>query len=139
MGCRIEALPSTYLVFPLQVNYRSNVIWNPKIERMERHLSSWKGNQLSKGEKITLMKSVLSNMLIYFLSLFQPQPQFLQRQRRFKGIFFGPQGKVMMRTSEFLIGCTSDGGGSSFVRYRSSSPRACGAHKQAHVGPTKST
>ncbi|GFZ09197.1 hypothetical protein Acr_20g0010050 [Actinidia rufa] len=39
------------------------------MERFERRLASWRRQYLSKGGKVTLIKSTLSNMPTYFLSL----------------------------------------------------------------------
>lgn len=40
------------------------------IEKVERRLASWKRLYLSKGGRVTLIKSTLSNLPTYFLSLF---------------------------------------------------------------------
>ena len=40
-------------------------------ERMRRRLALWKRQYISKGGRITLIKSTLANMPIYQLSLFQ--------------------------------------------------------------------
>ena len=45
-------------------------IWNPIIEKMEKRLSGWKRIYLSKGSRLTLLKSSLSSLPTYFLSLF---------------------------------------------------------------------
>ena len=45
-------------------------IWNPILEKMERRLEGWKHLYLSKGGRVTLIKSTLSNLPTYFLSLF---------------------------------------------------------------------
>ena len=45
-------------------------IWNPILEKMERRLEGWKRLYLSKGGRVTLIKSTLSNLPTYFLSLF---------------------------------------------------------------------
>ena len=45
-------------------------VWNPILERMERRLVDWKRMYLSKGGKVTLIKSSLSSLPTYFLSLF---------------------------------------------------------------------
>ena len=46
------------------------MIWNPIIEKIERHLAGWKKLYLSKGEQLTLLKSTLSSLPTYFISLF---------------------------------------------------------------------
>ena len=45
-------------------------IWNPILEKMEKNLSGWKCLYLSKGGRLTLLKSTLSSLPMYFLSLF---------------------------------------------------------------------
>jgi hypothetical protein len=60
----------TYLGLTLGVKFNSMCIWNPILEKMEKRLAGWKRLYLSKGGKLTLLKSTLSNLLTYFLSLF---------------------------------------------------------------------
>ena len=60
----------TYLGMPLGSSYKSPSIWNPILERMEKKLSGWKRLYLSKGGRLTLLKSTLSSLPTYYLSLF---------------------------------------------------------------------
>ena len=59
-----------YLGLPLGVKFKETTIWNPIIEKMARRLARWKRLYLSKGGKVTLIKSTLSNLPTYYLSLF---------------------------------------------------------------------
>ena len=59
-----------YLGLPLGAQFKETTIWNPIIEKMERRLAGWKRLYLSKGGKVSLIKSTLSNLPAYFLSLF---------------------------------------------------------------------
>ena len=59
-----------YLGLPLGAKFKDKSIWNPILEKMERRLEGWKRLYLSKGGRVTLIKSTLSNLLTYFLSLF---------------------------------------------------------------------
>ena len=70
LGCRQSSLPMTYLGLPLGAKFKDRAIWNPILEKMERRLASWKRLYLSKGGKVTLLKSTLSTLLTYDLSLF---------------------------------------------------------------------
>jgi hypothetical protein len=63
-------LPLTYLGLPLGASYKFVSIWNGVIEKMERRLAGWKCMYLSKGGRLTLLKSMLSNLPTYLLSLF---------------------------------------------------------------------
>ena len=68
--CKVGYLPMTYLGMPLGDHYKDSSIWNPIIERMEKKLSSWKWLYLSKKSRLTLLKSTLSSLPTYYLSLF---------------------------------------------------------------------
>ena len=64
------SLPMKYLDIPLGTLYKTTSIWNPILERMEKKLSGWKRPYLSKGGRLTLLKSTLSSLPTYYLSLF---------------------------------------------------------------------
>lgn len=66
----MQSLPSSYLGLPLGVKSSIKSIRNPVLEKMKKRLTNWKGNYLSKGGKLVLLKSVLSCMAIYVPSLF---------------------------------------------------------------------
>ena len=70
MGCNIRSLPMTYLGLPLGANFNSKTIWNTVIKKMDKKLGGWKRLYLSKGGKLTLLRSTLSSIPTYFLSLF---------------------------------------------------------------------
>ena len=67
---KVGCLPMSYLGMPLGAHYKDSSIWNPIIERMEKKLSSWKLLYLSKRGRLTLLKSTLSSLPTYYLSLF---------------------------------------------------------------------
>ena len=60
----------TYLGMPLGASHKSPSIWNPILEKIERKLEGWKKLYLSKGGRLTLLKSTLSSLPTYFLYLF---------------------------------------------------------------------
>uniref|UniRef100_A0A2N9J5R7 Reverse transcriptase domain-containing protein n=1 Tax=Fagus sylvatica TaxID=28930 RepID=A0A2N9J5R7_FAGSY len=70
LGCKTAQLPMNYLGLPLGAKFKSKAIWDPILEKMERKLAGWKRMYLSKGGRITLIKSTLSSLPTYFLSLF---------------------------------------------------------------------
>ena len=70
LGCKQGTLPMKYLVLPLGAKFKDKAIWNPILEKTERRLAGWKRSYLSKGGRVTLIKSTLSNLPTYFLSLF---------------------------------------------------------------------
>ncbi|KAE8679964.1 hypothetical protein F3Y22_tig00111392pilonHSYRG00065 [Hibiscus syriacus] len=71
LGCQWGSLPSTYLGLPLGHNRNSITPWKPIVDNFSARLDSWKSSVLSFGGRLTLVKSVLSSMLVYYLSLFQ--------------------------------------------------------------------
>ena len=69
LGRRESALPLKYLGLPLVATFKDKTVWNPVLEKMEQRLAGWKRLYLSKGGKVTLIKSTLSSLPTYFLSL----------------------------------------------------------------------
>ena len=70
LGCEVSSLPIPYLGFPLGSRFKDKTSWNGVVEKSIRILSSWKRMYLSKGGRIALIKSTLSNLPTYLLSLF---------------------------------------------------------------------
>lgn len=70
LGCGVFSLPLKYLGLPLGASYKAKHIWGGVIKKIERRLASWKRVYLSKSGMITFIKNTLSNLLMYFMSLF---------------------------------------------------------------------
>ena len=83
--CRVGSLPMTYLGMPLGTLYKTPSIWNPILERMEKNLSSLKRLYLSKSGRLTLLKSTLSSLSTYYLSLFTIPKAVATRLGRIQG------------------------------------------------------
>ena len=71
LGCKVGRLSSTHLGMPLGAPFKSVAAWNGIEERFHKRLAMWKRQYISKGGRITLIRSPLSNLLIYFMSIFQ--------------------------------------------------------------------
>ncbi|RVX06966.1 putative ribonuclease H protein [Vitis vinifera] len=69
IGCKVGSLPTSYLGLPLGAQYRSRAVWDGVEERMRKKLARWKSQYISKGGRITLIRSTLANMPIYFMSM----------------------------------------------------------------------
>ncbi|RVW86558.1 hypothetical protein CK203_045693 [Vitis vinifera] len=70
-GYKVGKLPSTYLGMPLGAPFKSVAAWDGIEERFRKRLTMWKRQYISKGGRITLIRSTLSNFSIYFMSIFQ--------------------------------------------------------------------
>jgi hypothetical protein len=66
--CRIGVLPLMYFGLPLRASFKASSVWNPILEKIERRLAGWKKLYLSKGGRLTLLKSMLASLLTYYLS-----------------------------------------------------------------------
>ena len=71
LGCSTSTLPMTYLGLPLGMRRNSNYAWDGVEERFRKKLAIWKRQYISKGRRLTLIKSTLSNLPIYIMSLSQ--------------------------------------------------------------------
>ena len=70
LGCKIGSLPTTYLGLPLGAKHKALGVWDSVEERFRKRLASWKIQHISKGGRVTLFRSTLSILPIYYLSLF---------------------------------------------------------------------
>lgn len=82
MGCKIGDLPLSYLGMPLCSVRVTKSLWNPVVEMVERKLSAWKANYLSIGGRVTLIKYVLSNLPVYYFSIFRCPASIIKRLER---------------------------------------------------------
>lgn len=69
LGCKISQLPITYLGVPLGAKHNDCKNWDSPVDLFHRRWATWKKKFLSKGGRLALIKSTLSNLLIYHLSV----------------------------------------------------------------------
>ncbi|RVW36854.1 LINE-1 reverse transcriptase-like [Vitis vinifera] len=66
LGYTMGSLPSSYLGLPLGVaHHKALSMWDGVEERVRRRLALWKRQYISKGRRITLIKSMLASMPLY--------------------------------------------------------------------------
>jgi hypothetical protein len=68
MDCGVAFLPLKYLGLLLGASQKAKHTWDGVIEKIKRQLVSWKMLYLSKGGRLTLIKSTLSNLPLFFMS-----------------------------------------------------------------------
>ena len=71
LGCSIGSLPTEYLDLPLGAKHKTFGLWEGVEERFRKRLSLWKRQYISKGGRLTLIRSTLSNMPTYLMSFFR--------------------------------------------------------------------
>lgn len=62
-------LPMKCLGMPLGAKYKDVRTWEPIVARFEKRLAEWKRNLFSKSRWLTLIKSTLTYLPIYYMFL----------------------------------------------------------------------
>ena len=68
--CQKAALPISYLGLLLGFKRNSKIAWEPILSRIRSRLAPWKRRFINKGGRSVLIKSVLSSIPTYFMSVF---------------------------------------------------------------------
>jgi hypothetical protein len=106
--CNNSSLPLRYLGLPLGAPFKSKAIWDGVVEKMEKKLASWKKIYMSKGGRLTLIKSMLSSIPIYLLSLFPLPAGIARRLKRFQRDFLwdSPGGEHKLHYVNWTTVCS---------------------------------
>ncbi|XP_071729191.1 uncharacterized protein [Rutidosis leptorrhynchoides] len=73
-GCNAGSLPFIYLGLPVSGKMNKMESWNPVLDKFTKRLSDWKARSVSFGGRLTLVKSVLNSLPLYYFSLFRASP-----------------------------------------------------------------
>lgn len=71
LNCESGFLPFTYLGVPIGANMNLSKHWNPIVDKFKSRLNIWKAKTLSFGGRLTLIKSVLGSLSLYYFSIFK--------------------------------------------------------------------
>lgn len=93
--CTGGTLPFTYLGLPIGCDISRVKSWDPIIDRISKKLDSWKGRLLSIGGRVTLIKSSIYSLSLYYMSIFPIPKSVIEKinkiQRQF--LWSGEKGK----------------------------------------------
>ncbi|GMJ00001.1 hypothetical protein HRI_003669300 [Hibiscus trionum] len=93
IGCSAGNLPTMYLGLPLGNNRNSTALWDPVVSKFDASLANWKANNLSISGRLVLIKSVLSALPIYYMSLFKMPASIVQKlNSRMANFLWGETG-----------------------------------------------
>ena len=98
--CQFSQLPLQYLGLPLRLSVKRILVWQPLIQKIKKKLSLWKGRVLSQAGHLSLIKSTLCTMPLYFLSIFKmPKGVTTIINRHFRDFFWsgGTHSKKILR------------------------------------------
>ncbi|KAJ9174396.1 hypothetical protein P3X46_013043 [Hevea brasiliensis] len=70
------------------INVDSPKCWDPIISCIEKKLATWQCRYLSMGGRLTLVKASLSNLLVYYLSIFKILSSIAKKITAMQGRFF---------------------------------------------------
>ncbi|GJT88766.1 hypothetical protein Tco_1070483 [Tanacetum coccineum] len=88
IGCQPSQFPCTYLGLPIGASISRCANCSHLIERFHKRLSKWKSKILSIGGRLTLTKSVLGSLGVYYFSTFKAPKTIIQKLESIRRIFF---------------------------------------------------
>ncbi|GJX46034.1 RNA-directed DNA polymerase, eukaryota [Tanacetum coccineum] len=89
IGCCAVRLPFIYLGVPMGCNMNRIDSWKPMIDKFNKKLSCWKAKLLSIGGQVTLLKSVMGSLAIYYMSIYKVPATVLKLLESLRARFWG--------------------------------------------------
>ncbi|GJT85273.1 RNA-directed DNA polymerase, eukaryota [Tanacetum coccineum] len=98
IGCGASKLPLKYLGVPVGCNMARCANWDVIINKFSSKLSHWKARMISVVGRLSLIKSVLSSLPTYLLSLYKAPVSFCSKLDSMRNNFFigGEKGDKKM-------------------------------------------
>ncbi|GJV42788.1 putative RNA-directed DNA polymerase, eukaryota, reverse transcriptase zinc-binding domain protein [Tanacetum coccineum] len=88
LGCLASQFPCTYLGLPIGAKMSRCRSWEPLIKRFQNRLSKWKANTLSFRGRLTLIKSVLGSLVVYYFSTYKAPKKVIHKLEGIRRRFF---------------------------------------------------
>ncbi|GLU23277.1 hypothetical protein SLE2022_392990 [Rubroshorea leprosula] len=114
LNCKSGSLPFTYLEMPIGDIMCRRKAWNPIIDNFSKKLAVWKAKSLSIGGRVTLLRSVLSALPIYFMYIFRIPKivlhELVSLQRKFLWGYTKDKSKLAWLSWEKVCRNRSEGG-----------------------------
>ncbi|GJW33657.1 reverse transcriptase domain, reverse transcriptase zinc-binding domain protein [Tanacetum coccineum] len=88
LGCTHDVFPFLYLGLPVGKSMRFCEGWNEVVNRFQDRLSAWKPKTLSIGGRLTLIKSILGSLPLYYFSLFKAPQKIIKLLESIRCRFF---------------------------------------------------
>ncbi|GJQ96935.1 RNA-directed DNA polymerase, eukaryota, reverse transcriptase zinc-binding domain protein [Tanacetum coccineum] len=101
MGCSILQLPFNYLGVKVGCNMSYIGSWDDVISKVSSRLSKWKIKSLSIGGRLTLLKSVLTSIPLYHMSIFKVPMGVLKKLESIRRNFFNGHDGFARKSSWF--------------------------------------
>ncbi|XP_057529851.1 uncharacterized protein LOC130808392 [Amaranthus tricolor] len=95
--CLHSICPFTYLGFSLGDHMNRCAAWKPMIEKIQNKLASWKAKILSRAGRLTMIKSVINSLPVYYMSMFKMPKSIASKIVKLQRRFFwgGSNGEKM--------------------------------------------
>ncbi|KAJ9535792.1 hypothetical protein OSB04_un001049 [Centaurea solstitialis] len=87
-GCGFGNIPFMYLGLPVGASMKRLDHWKSALVKLQKRLDSWKSRFVSFGGRLTLVKSVLGSLPLYFFSLFRAPSGVIKECERVRCRFF---------------------------------------------------
>ena len=87
-GCAAGNIPFIYLGLPVGSKMNRISHWQGFVDRFQTKLSSWKASLLSIGGRLTLIKSILGSIGIYYMSIFKTPVWIFNQLESLRAKFF---------------------------------------------------
>ena len=95
-GCLHCKCPVKYLGLPLGNSMKRASAWKPVVDKIQNRLNTWKARILSRAGRLTLIKSVLNSLPLYYMSMFKMPRSIAQKIVKIQRNFFwgGGNGEI---------------------------------------------